>query len=143
MEIAIFARFVKIIITDSRRQIHLNYFLSSVVVIWLLVLLANHSIILALLPHFCLLKAILNIPCPGCGVLRGLVSLLSFDFASAWQYNPVSFLILAIITLQIPLRLVALAFLGLSSAVTTILTCLSSITVFSLILVWTLELLSL
>lgn len=36
----------------------------------------------------CPFKAIFSIPCPGCGMTRAYLSLLSFDFVKALEYNP-------------------------------------------------------
>jgi hypothetical protein len=41
--------------------------------------------------HFCIFKAIFAIDCPGCGVIRGTIALLNFDFIDALNYNPLSF----------------------------------------------------
>lgn len=35
----------------------------------------------------CIFIRFLNIPCPGCGMTRALLSALSFDFISAFKYN--------------------------------------------------------
>lgn len=36
----------------------------------------------------CIWKALLHIPCPGCGMTRAWVSLLELDFAAAFRYHP-------------------------------------------------------
>jgi Protein of unknown function (DUF2752) len=40
---------------------------------------------------FCLFKAVTGVPCPGCGITRGVVAILRGDFARAWRRNPASF----------------------------------------------------
>ncbi len=40
----------------------------------------------------CVFQHLLGIPCPGCGMTRALLSLLRLDFAAAWDYNPLIFL---------------------------------------------------
>ena len=36
----------------------------------------------------CLIRAIFGIPCPGCGMTRAVLSLLSFDLPQALAYHP-------------------------------------------------------
>ncbi len=43
---------------------------------------------LAAIPHFCLLQRLLGIPCPGCGITRGLLAAAHFHFSAAWNFNP-------------------------------------------------------
>lgn len=38
----------------------------------------------------CLFLDLTGLPCPGCGMTRGLVALLSLDFARALRYHPLS-----------------------------------------------------
>ena len=59
----------------------------------------------------CSSKLILGIPCPFCGLTRAGVALLSLDFKSAWEFNPliyyISFLILLWLTeryLDLPIK---------------------------------------
>ena len=33
----------------------------------------------------------LNVPCPGCGISRGLWSVASLNWSQAWNYNPASY----------------------------------------------------
>jgi hypothetical protein len=55
---------------------------------------------LAFLPFStCLLKIVLGIPCPACGLTRAAIALLRLDFAAATQYQP----------LALPLSLVAIS----------------------------------
>jgi hypothetical protein len=42
----------------------------------------------------CPSKRFLDIDCPGCGLTRGIMHLLHFDFTGAWEYNALSFPIL-------------------------------------------------
>ena len=44
--------------------------------------------------EFCLVKTILNIPCPSCGVSRGVMSLIKGDFQAGFLYNPLSYVVL-------------------------------------------------
>ena len=41
----------------------------------------------------CIWKTIFNVRCPGCGLTRALINLLSFDIAGAWDSNPLIFIV--------------------------------------------------
>lgn len=41
----------------------------------------------------CLMKAVLGIPCPVCGMTRAYLSLLRLDFRAAFEYNPAFWII--------------------------------------------------
>jgi hypothetical protein len=45
----------------------------------------------ALLPELCLFQRFLDLSCPGCGMTRAMLSLSSFNWAGAWQFNPLSY----------------------------------------------------
>ena len=38
----------------------------------------------------CPIKAIFDVPCPGCGLMRGFISVFELDFKSAIEYNVLS-----------------------------------------------------
>jgi hypothetical protein len=40
------------------------------------------------LPGFCLFRALFDFDCPGCGITRSIVALLSFDVARSFALNP-------------------------------------------------------
>lgn len=42
----------------------------------------------------CPILAVTGHPCPGCGMTRALTALLRLDFAAAWGYHPMLFLLL-------------------------------------------------
>jgi hypothetical protein len=42
----------------------------------------------------CLSVLLLDIECYGCGMTRALMHLIHFDFATAWSYNKLSFVVL-------------------------------------------------
>ena len=52
-------------------------------------------------PSVCIIKRVTALPCPSCGVTRGIRMLFQGDFAGAVQMNPLS-LILALVTIGIP-----------------------------------------
>lgn len=41
----------------------------------------------------CPILAFTGIPCPGCGITRAAKALLLLDFAGAWSWNPMIFLL--------------------------------------------------
>jgi len=45
----------------------------------------------------CLIKNLFGTECYGCGTVRALFSLLHFDFAAAWHYNPLSYPVAALL----------------------------------------------
>ncbi len=60
------------------------------------------------LPSLCPMRNWLGIPCAGCGLSRAFVCLVRGNFAGAWQLNPASPLVFAIVAGQIPWRLLQL-----------------------------------
>ena len=57
-------------------------------------LLVSALLVLALLPlagyvpHFCVMRKVLGIPCPGCGVSHSILAMLRFNPVRAWEANP-------------------------------------------------------
>lgn len=41
----------------------------------------------------CISKMLLDAECPGCGITRGIMHLVHFDFQIAWDYNKLSFIV--------------------------------------------------
>ena len=41
----------------------------------------------------CLVKRIIGIPCMGCGMSRAFISLISFNFAEAFYFHPLVFIV--------------------------------------------------
>lgn len=67
-----------------------------------LVLLTIAFVVLLILPAtyfdtgraMCLSVILTNKQCYGCGLTRGIQHLIHFDFAGAWQFNKLSFIVL-------------------------------------------------
>ncbi len=49
----------------------------------------------------CIYYTVFNVKCPGCGLTRAFIHLLSFDFTGAWDSNPLIFIFLPGITYYI------------------------------------------
>lgn len=47
----------------------------------------------------CLIHNLFGKECPGCGMTRALFSLLHFDFAAAWSYNPMVYIVAPLLLL--------------------------------------------
>ena len=88
---------------SSGAQPHWALFLSSLLALFAPFLLIH-------IPHICLFRKLLGIPCPGCGILHGMASLLQMHIAAAWVSNPAAFFLAAFLVFQLIARPVALAF---------------------------------
>ena len=62
------------------------------------------------LPGTCTLRSMTGIPCPGCGLLRSLVSAMHGDFAKSWEYHRLGLLTVVYILLQFLYRFMVLLF---------------------------------
>ena len=56
------------------------------------------------IPELCMTKSVWGIPCPGCGMTRGFISIAHGQWTRAWAFNPVSFLMFAFVVGQVPWR---------------------------------------
>ena len=54
------------------------------------------------MPELCASRRMFGLPCPGCGLTRSFISISHGQFARAWSFNPVSFLLYPFIFIQIP-----------------------------------------
>ena len=59
----------------------------------------------------CPMKAVTGLPCPSCGATRSVMSLAHGDFAAAWSWNPLGY-ILGLLLLTLPVWLAADAWTG-------------------------------
>ena len=62
-------------ITDLKKKLVFTFCYFSIVFIFYLLKIK------------CIFISLFNIPCPGCGMTRALISLLHFDFKAAVSYN--------------------------------------------------------
>jgi hypothetical protein len=130
MEINFFPRWIltKLPVPERSRQ-HLTILISTLLVL-LFVPMIPH------VPHFCLMKKFLGIPCPGCGISHSLMAAFSFDLAEAWLTNPAGIAIALLFCYQIVARPVAIALPQAAAAVSSISRYGSNFSVIVLFLVW-------
>lgn len=68
----------------------LSYFVSPLLALGAVVLTHNAS------PRsYCLFEHLLEIPCPGCGIISSLYAILSGELGAAWSFNPCGFVVFA------------------------------------------------
>ncbi len=56
------------------------------------------------LPGTCTFRRLTGLPCPGCGMTRGFISLAHGRLADAWSYNPAAIAFFALVVSQVPYR---------------------------------------
>jgi len=86
----------------ERNQHHLAILVSTALVL-LLVPIIPH------VPHFCLMKKLLGIPCPGCGISHSVMAAFRLDMAKAWFANPAGIGVALLFAFQIIARPLAIA----------------------------------
>ena len=106
MEIAFFPRWIFGEMEESRRR-HLNYCVSALVLVMALPYLRS-------IPHVCLFRWTLGIPCPGCGITTALMALCMLDFHAAVRANVAALPIALLLGFQILVRPFALCSSSLS-----------------------------
>ena len=93
---------------DDQSKIHLNVFITNLVLLLVFFSMNGNIVLINSLPHFCLSQSVLNFPCPGCGITSGIISISNFNLQNAIDSNPASILLFAFFFIQLPLRLIAL-----------------------------------
>lgn len=114
----------------ERSQHHLAILISTFAVLSLAPMIPH-------VPHFCLMKKILGIPCPGCGISHSLMAAFRFDLASAWFANPAGIGVALLFSFQILARPIAIALPRAAGSVSSISRYGSNVTVILLFLIWT------
>lgn len=113
----------------SSAHTHLSIFLSSVSAI---VLLPS----LAYLPHICLFRLFLHVPCPGCGVTHAILATAHFRLRAAWHSNPAGLGMVAGFCYQLMARPIAMLLPETAEFVVRTSALLSNFVMVSLIAVW-------
>ncbi len=99
MEIAIIpAGLLRPFCADPARRIWLNLAASSGVVI--LFFLLCPPALLARVPHECLMRTALGLPCPGCGIMTSLFALARGDAHAAMSANPAGIFVASSLLIQ-------------------------------------------
>jgi hypothetical protein len=62
------------------------------------------------LPGICTFRSLTGIPCPGCGLLRSMVSAVHGNVAKSWEYHRLGFVTIVYVLCQFLFRLVVLLF---------------------------------
>lgn len=60
--------------------------------------------VIGYIPHFCLMRTLLHMPCPGCGVTRAMTAACQFNLAQAWGFNPGGMALAVFLALEVVLR---------------------------------------
>ncbi len=116
-------------------QPHVGLLFSSVVAMISPLLLIH-------LPHVCIMQRFLHIPCPGCGVLHAMTSVLRLHIVQACQFNPAGVVLASLLCFQIVARPLAIVSARTRPAINQLSKRGSSAALTSLILVWILRLYS-
>ena len=130
MEINFCPRWILTKLNVPERSQHHFAILISTLLILLFVPMIPH------VPHLCLMKKFLGIPCPGCGISHSLMAAFRFDLTKAWFANSAGIAIALLFCYQIVARPVAIALPQAARLVTSISHYGSNITVVLLFLVW-------
>jgi hypothetical protein len=100
-------------------------------------LLALLSIpIIARIPHICLMRTVLGIPCPGCGVSHSIMAILRLNPAMAWRANPAGIAVASVFCFQLVARPVAIAAPATGNFVSRVSRNISNVALACLLLVW-------
>ncbi len=113
----------------EQSQHHLAILISTLVVLMLVSVIPH-------VPHFCLMKKLLGIPCPGCGISHSVMAVFQFDLARAWFANPAGVGVAMLFAFQIVARPIAIALPPASAAVSSVSRYGSNFSVILLFLVW-------
>ena len=106
----------------------------SILVSSLLVLLILPA--LRYIPHLCLMRTYLHIPCPGCGVTHSMTAACRMDLVQAWGLNPGGLFLAAFLLIQLMARPAAIFSSRLRPALDRFSRYGSSAVLASLLLVW-------
>lgn len=120
---------------NAEAQRHLGMLLSTLLVIALVPLAIR-------VPHVCVFRYLLGIPCPGCGILHGIVALLSLRFEAAYHSNPAAIALGALLAFQIIARPFALVHSKARAGVTQVSRIGSGAVLFCLMTAWVFRLVS-
>ena len=141
MEIAIIpAPLLRPFCSDPARRLQLNLGLSSLLVMICFLVISPAS--LAHIPHVCLFRSLLGVPCPGCGITTSLFALARFDMRSSVLANPAGVLVAASLMAQASVNSWMYLQRRSAAAASRLLRITAGATLPALVLVWVLRLIS-
>jgi hypothetical protein len=114
----------------ERSQRHLAILISTLVALMLVPIIPH-------VPHFCLMKKLLGIPCPGCGISHSVMAAFTLDLAKAWLANPAGIGVALTFSFQVVARPIAIALPRTAGVVSSISRYGSNLSVILLFVVWT------
>jgi hypothetical protein len=130
MEINILPRWILVKLrVPEQSQHHAAMFISTLLVLSLVPVIPH-------VPHFCLMKKVLGIPCPGCGISHSVISVFHLDPAMAWRANPAGIGVAALFSFQLGARPMAISMPRTAAMVSSISRYASNIAMLVLFLVW-------
>lgn len=118
----------KVGVPDEVRP-HVGLLLSSMIAM-ISPLLITH------LPHVCIMQKVFHVPCPGCGILHSMTSVLQLHFAQAFHFNPAGVVLAGLLCFQIVARPLAIVSAGTRLAINQLSKQGSSVALACLIVVW-------
>jgi len=92
------------------------------------------------IPHICLMRKILGIPCPGCGVSHSIMALCHLNPIMAWRANPAGVGVASVFCFQLVARPIAIMAPRTRVLVSLVSRHISNVTVGSVLFVWILRL---
>jgi hypothetical protein len=95
--------------SDRSVQAQVNVLLSNLTVLAGVLILGIRPELTRGLPHLCLMERLLGLPCPGCGMVRGLEAIVEGDVRLSWHYNAAALPFLILCLSQVPIRVLRLA----------------------------------
>ena len=81
-------RLVSFFVRDSAKRASWNVLLSSVLALLAVPFVARLTMLLEVVPHFCLLDELFGVRCPGCGITRSIVALSQGHLEASFNFNP-------------------------------------------------------
>jgi hypothetical protein len=137
MEIAIVPGFmIRRMFDDGQKQIHANILFSWILIILAFLILNALNIRSIAIPHFCLFRESLGVPCPGCGITSSMFAIARGDIFLSWRSNPSGLALLVFGLMQVPLRILAIKFNRMSESVFRISRLGNVLVILSLIAAW-------
>lgn len=106
MNIAFIPSFILLYLgVKPQHKFEYNILFSNVILIAIILLLSHWSELFDIIPSTCLIKNILDIDCPGCGITRGLLYVSQGEFLTSNIYNQASKYVFLYLIIQMVLAI--------------------------------------